>query len=51
MQLFPRNSHSPARLEVLHATRYFVVPRSLNRDFPVFKAVKKGIGQGCALVD
>jgi hypothetical protein len=51
MQFFPRDRHGFARLQVLHATRYFFVPGRLNRFVRLFEAIEKSIGQRSALVN
>ena len=51
MQLFPRDSYSFARLQVLHATGYFFVPSRLNGLVRIFQTVEQSVGQGGALVN
>jgi len=51
MQLFPRDGHGPARLEVFHSTRHFLVPGRLNGYISIFKAVEQSVGKCSALVN
>ena len=51
MQLFPRDSHGLACLQVAHAARDFFVPLRLNRFVRLFEAIEKSIGQRSALVN
>ncbi len=51
MQFFPRDGHGFARLQVLHAPRYFFVPGSLHRFVRVFEAVEQSVSQSGALLN
>jgi len=50
MQLFPRDGHGFARLQVLHTTSYFFVPSCLHGFVRGFETVEQGVGQCSALV-
>jgi hypothetical protein len=49
VQLFPRDGHSFARLQVAHATRYFFVLSGLNGLVRTFDTVEQSVGQCGAL--
>src|ERR1700686_2376856 len=51
MQFFPRDRYGVARLQVLHAARYFFVPSRLNGFLRLFETVEQSVGQCRALIN
>ncbi len=50
MELFPRDGHGPARLQVFDPPCNFLVPSFFDRRNGTLKAIEQRIGQGSALI-
>ncbi len=51
MQFFQRDSYCFSRLHVLHTTRHFFIPGSLNRPLNIFETLRQSVGQASTLVN
>ncbi len=51
MELFPRDRHRLAGLQIFHSASHFLVPSLLNRVIRLLKAIEQRVSQSCALVD
>src|SRR5580698_9542049 len=50
MQLFPRDGHRLASLQILHTARDLFIPSRLNGSVALFETIEQGVSQCAALI-